>query len=308
VTEQMTGRLMAQITQPKAEQVAPSIAGAATGPTGNAPASDSVLRPADAPGVAARAGDFLRRLLRTRRAPDRTGAAYTPRGMRIYAIGDIHGRADLLEGLLTRIDAEAGSTRAKLVFLGDYVDRGPDSRSTIDRLLALDPARYDLTFLRGNHEALLLAFLERAETGYAWIQIGGGETLASYGVTPPARSAPPEDYRLVARAFAVALPAAHLAFLRATTLRAQLGDYVFVHAGLRPGLDLERQIETDMLGIRDRFLSDKGRWPFVVVHGHSPSERVFQDARRIGVDTGAYATGRLSAVRLDGASVSFLST
>jgi serine/threonine protein phosphatase 1 len=234
--------------------------------------------------------------------------ARAPAGRRIYAIGDVHGRADLLDALLARIDADAGATRPILVLLGDYVDRGGDARAVLERLIGLPADRYEIACLRGNHEAALLDFLERPETGPFWMQIGGGDTLVSYGVTPPPRGAGPQDFEAAHRAFVAALPPDHLSFLQALPVTARFGDYLFVHAGLRPGRDLAAQAEDDLLCIREPFLNGKGRWPFVIVHGHSPVERGYCDHRRIGVDTGAYATGRLCAVRLEREDVSFLST
>ena len=140
------------------------------------------------------------------------------------------------------------------------------------------------------------------------MRIGGAATLRSYGVSPPTAEGDAAALHAIAAALQGAMPPEHLRFLRGLPVSAQFGDYLFVHAGLRPGRTLERQSETDMLSIRDPFLSSKARWPFVVVHGHSPTTAVFQDERRIGIDTGAYATGRLTAVHLRGAEVKFLST
>jgi serine/threonine protein phosphatase 1 len=247
----------------------------------------------------------LLRLLR-RRAPQ------APIGQRVYAIGDIHGRADLLDDLLMQIDADlrtcAPQDRPALVFLGDYIDRGTQSRQVIDRLLSLSRVRYDCYFLRGNHESALLDFLERPASGQAWLNFGGAETLYAYGVKAPAQGAGEREFRNVANALRAALPDAHLEFMRGLQLYVRLGDYLFVHAGLRPGRSLARQNETDLLEIREPFLKRKARWPFVVVHGHSPVEEATREAGRIALDTGAYATGRLSAVRLEGDSVAFLST
>jgi serine/threonine protein phosphatase 1 len=229
-----------------------------------------------------------------------------PAGARLYAIGDIHGRADLLDDLLARIEADRNGAPARLIFLGDYVDRGPHARAVIDRLCALQGA--DHVFLRGNHEAAMLNFIEAPETGAHWLRIGGDATLVSYGVAPPPRDASPAALQEAAAALRAALPPAHVSFLNSLVLTAQFGDYVFVHAGLRPGRPLEEQTEEDMLEIRKPFLNGAGRWPFVVVHGHSPVERAHRDERRIAVDTGAYATGRLSAVRLDGDQVAFIAT
>ncbi len=241
--------------------------------------------------------------------PAPAAPARAPDGRRIYAIGDIHGRADLLEALLATIARDSvGAERPIIVFLGDYVDRGADSRRVIDLLLTLDAARFELRFLRGNHEAAMLEFLHSPDAGRRWMRIGGDQALRSYGVAAPSDAASDEAFKAASVALAAALPPEHLAFLQRLELSVQYGDYLFVHAGLRPGRDLAVQTEEDMLTIRKPFLQSKERWPFVVVHGHSPVDSAFSDGRRIGVDTAAYATGRLTAVRLEGESVGFLTT
>lgn len=233
-------------------------------------------------------------------------------GRRLYAVGDIHGRSDLLDDVLLRIDADRRSGgfdgKPVLIFIGDYVDRGLSSRQTIERLLRLDPAIYDLRFLRGNHEAALLAFLEDPTTGPFWFALGGAETLYSYGIKLPPFTASPAILSATAKALRAAMPPEHMRFFTRLEYYARYGDYLFVHAGLRPGKDLAEQTERDLLEIRDAFLKDKRRFPFVVVHGHSPSDEVTRDQRRIGIDTGAYATGRLSAIRLQNDDIAVLAT
>jgi serine/threonine protein phosphatase 1 len=240
-----------------------------------------------------------------RRRPKRA-----PAGQRIYAVGDVHGRADLLAELLAQIEHEERYRpgRPTLLFLGDYVDRGVHSRQVIDLILALSPARYDLRLLRGNHEAAMLDFLARPETGARWLALGGAETLYSYGVHGAPRSPGLEELVRLSRALAAALPPSHLGFLEGLEAYVRLGDYLFVHAGLRPGRPLARQTEADMLEIREPFLRSRARWPYVVVHGHSPVPVAVQEGGRIALDTGAYATGRLSAVCLEDDSVRFLAT
>jgi serine/threonine protein phosphatase 1 len=241
-----------------------------------------------------------------------SASARAPAGQRVYAVGDVHGRADLLDILLEQISADAetheGPDRPALVFLGDYIDRGLQARQVVDRLLGLPKAVFDLHFLRGNHEAALLEFLDRPESGMTWFGLGGAETMFSYGVRVPSPSASPRELRFASRALRAAIPHEHLRFFARLEPYVRLGDYLFVHAGLRPGRPLSQQTVEDMLEIRDPFLKSKARWPYVVVHGHSPVEQACRTHRRIALDTGAYATGKLSAVRLDGASVSFLST
>lgn len=228
----------------------------------------------------------------------------------IYAIGDIHGRADLLHQLLWQIKADCRAGAAPvLVFLGDYIDRGLESRAVLDRLLALrsEPGA-EFRFLKGNHEAAMLDFLRRSSSGPAWLAFGGAETLYSYGVRAPPPGASPDELRRTSEALRAALPPAHLSFLKDLELFVRYGNYVFVHAGLRPGKALEAQAEVDLLTIREPFIRSARKWPFIVVHGHTPEPNVHVDGRRIGVDTGAYATGRLSAVRLEGPEVQVLST
>lgn len=237
---------------------------------------------------------------------------HAPPGRRIYAVGDIHARADLLERLLARITEDASSTPAHappiLVFIGDYVDRGLQSREAIDLILALSDEDWELRFLKGNHEAALLRFLDAPATGPDWFQLGGAETLFSYGVAVPTNLSDPFALNRTRDALRMAMPSAHMRFLHRLEMFAQYEDYVFVHAGLRPGRPLDKQTEADMLSIRDPFIRSSARWPFVVVHGHTPEPTVHRDRRRIGIDTGAYATRKLSAVRLEGAEVEILST
>lgn len=230
---------------------------------------------------------------------------------RAYAVGDVHGRADLLEVLIARIGEDRADDTAPtpLVFLGDYVDRGLHSRETLDRLIALESdGRFATRFLKGNHEAAMLDFLVRPEGGASWLAFGGAETLYSYGVKAPSPGAAPETLHRTAEALRARVPEAHIAFLNRLELFVRWGDYLFVHAGLRPGRTLEEQEEQDMLTIRDAFMKSRKKWPFIVVHGHTPGDAVHIDGRRICVDTGAYVTGKLSAVRLQGGAVQVLST
>ncbi|MEP3072472.1 metallophosphoesterase family protein [Maricaulis sp.] len=227
----------------------------------------------------------------------------------IYAIGDIHGRKDLLDRLLARISAHNGDRFAELVFLGDYVDRGPDSRAVVETLVSKpERSRLRWTFLKGNHEATLMDFLKDPSAGPAWFQYGGGETLMSYGVRPPLLKGDDAAWAAASQAFAAALPGAHTEFLSALELSADRGGYMFVHAGVDPARPLDVQEEKDLLWIRESFLEDSRRLERVIVHGHTPESVPHRDARRIGVDTGAYQTGILTAAVIDSAGVEFLST
>ena len=227
-----------------------------------------------------------------------------PAGVVGYAIGDVHGCAGLLAPLLDYIRDDpggAGGARKVVVCLGDYVDRGPDSRAVIDALLGLAACgEVEPRFLLGNHESVLLGFLDDPVGGEAWLGLGGHATLASYGTPAPLEGAAPETWRAIRDAFAAALPAEHLQFLRSLKPAFELGDYFFVHAGALPGVPLRRQSPRDLLWIRQLFLLDSRPFEKVVVHGHTPAAEVHVDHRRIGLDTGAFATGVLSAVRLEG--------
>ncbi|MBI1179403.1 MAG: serine/threonine protein phosphatase [Alphaproteobacteria bacterium] len=248
---------------------------------------------------------FWRRRRKFVQAPPRTC---------LYAVGDVHGRADLLDDLLGRIQDHAAryaGFRKMLITLGDYVDRGPDSRGVVDRLLA-PPAGFEAVHLMGNHEDMMLRFLSQPADGGVWFQNGGGETMASYGV-PLDEGWSLDQARTVRDRLAAALPAAHLAFLRGLDTSHVEGDYLFVHAGVRPGVPLQRQDPDDMMWIRDEFLRSSRDHGKVVVHGHSvafaPEEFPSADRpSRIGIDTGAYATGRLTCLALVGAMRSWIST
>jgi serine/threonine protein phosphatase 1 len=234
--------------------------------------------------------------------------AISTAGRVIYAIGDIHGRLDLLDELfpIITVDAETFDEEAQFVFLGDYVDRGHQSKETIGRLIEIKAAGR-ARFLMGNHEQTLLAFTESSEFGATWSSFGGAETLRSYGVTAPA-GADPEAWERTRLAFLSALPDTHLAFLNELELSFELGDFFFAHAGVRPKVPLDEQLSDDLLWIRTPFLDSEQPASKIVVHGHTPAETPYSGAWRIGVDTGAYATGVLTAVRLCGDDRAFLQT
>jgi serine/threonine protein phosphatase 1 len=226
-----------------------------------------------------------------------------PEGVTVYAVGDIHGRTDLFRILLERLDREKrppGAPAPILVLLGDYVDRGPDSRGTIDAILSIPPDRFTVVPLMGNHEWTLLTFLNDPRVGEPWISYGGAATLASYGVRLP--PGPKRDWRRVSRELAAALPREHRAFFEALRPSFTLGDYFFCHAGARPHCPLTAQADEDLLWIRDEFIKDCTRFEKVVVHGHTVSDAIHSDGRRIGLDAGAYRTEVLAAVRLRGRS------
>ena len=221
--------------------------------------------------------------------------------MLIYAIGDIHGQLHLLDKLLAKIEADAARWHAKrrlLVFLGDYVDRGPDSAGVIERLISGLPVGFEAHFLMGNHEAILLDFFDNPETFELWLMNGAGATLASYGVDAPGSDEPLAAFTACRDRFKQALPTAHRTFLDGLQLTVSYGDYVFVHAGIRPGIALADQMRDDLLWIRDDFLDSEDDFGAVVVHGHTPVPEPEVRPNRIGIDTGVWIYGRLTALRL----------
>jgi serine/threonine protein phosphatase 1 len=216
----------------------------------------------------------------------------------IYVIGDLHGRCDCLRAAHRWIDAD----RARLprnatreIYLGDFIDRGPESCGVIDALIAR-AAGVDCRFLRGNHERVIIDFLAgRIDLG-SWRSIGGYETILSYGQDPRLLSHLGEA---AATVFARRLPVAHRAFLDALRDTYAVERYFFVHAGVRPDVALADQKEEDLLWIRDPFLASQADFGAIVVHGHSPVAEPEMRANRINLDTGAYATGRLAVARID---------
>jgi serine/threonine protein phosphatase 1 len=218
---------------------------------------------------------------------------------RIYAIGDIHGRLDLLERAIAAIrsDVRDHGAAALTVTVGDYIDRGPQSRGVLDRLIE-NPFPTSYVALKGNHEAMFETFLADPESGSVWASQGGQETLQSYGVRlgPLRRNA---DFAKAARDLHAALPASHSDFLRSLKTSFTRGCYFFCHAGVRPGVPLDRQSEEDLLWIRDAFLTSREDFGKIVVHGHTPVAEPEVRANRIGIDTGAFASGRLTCVVLD---------
>jgi serine/threonine protein phosphatase 1 len=231
---------------------------------------------------------------RTSRVPD---------GAVVWAVGDVHGRADLLLPLLKEAVNDLRATRPVrpvIVMLGDYVDRGADSKGVIDLLCRLsDQEDIETHFIRGNHEERFEAFLSDPELGPSWCEYGGREALRSYGVFVPALKAEAEGWVEASAALNAALPDTHRRFLAGQKSSIDIGDYFFAHAGARPGIPLEHQSPDDLMWIRKDFLASPAPFEKVVVHGHTPEEAVHADNRRIGIDTGAYATGVLTGLRLE---------
>jgi len=239
--------------------------------------------------------------------------AAAPEGVRLYAVGDIHGRTDLLDRMIGLIDKDRQGHKAEtiIVFLGDYIDRGPNSKGVVSRLLEGLPADVKPVFLKGNHEDFLLTFLDQPGIGLNWLHNGGDRALLSYGMSIEqiGRAFWDEDGLAEAGAlFRSMLPSSHEEFYRLLRLSFRAGDYFFVHAGVRPGVALEAQQEEDLLWIRKDFLTHRGDFGAVVVHGHTPARAPENLENRIGVDTLAYHSGKLTAVGLQGTERWFLST
>lgn len=250
--------------------------------------------------------------LKRRQRNDRPGEPFSrvPAGQRVYAIGDIHGRDDLFAQLLEKIEADnaaRGKAFTTLILLGDLVDRGPDSAPVIERALRLGAPFDKVEMLIGNHEECFLAALsgEIKRVRY-FIRIGGGATARSYWGDDAAYAS--ASFEEVAEQLPQKVPQSHINFLNRGEDMIRIGDYVFVHAGVRPGVPLDRQKLSDLRWIREEFLESEDGHGGVIVYGHTISENVDEAANRIGIDTGAYLTGRLTALGLEGDERWFLDT
>lgn len=229
-----------------------------------------------------------------------------PEDTRVYVVGDVHGCLDLLNRLLDKISQNAASAPSNrvLVFVGDYVDRGPNSSGVVECLLSLRDG-FKSHFLLGNHDQALLDFLKDPLFYRVWKTYGAQETLLSYGVKPP-RFDDAQTLDQIQLEFAAAFPPEHRKFFERLESSFEIGDYFITHAGVRPGVPLAAQSKEDQLWIRDAFLSSGANFGKVVVHGHTPSATPVRRHNRIGIDTGAYATGRLTALVLEGTRCGFL--
>jgi serine/threonine protein phosphatase 1 len=235
-------------------------------------------------------------------SPRREQAPAGARGYRAYAVGDIHGRVDLLEHLLAKIHADLQRRPARktlLVFVGDLIDRGPSSAQVIERLRCYRRDGVKPVFLLGNHEEVLLRVLAGdASIVESWLKFGGVQCLQSYGVTlARLRGRSAEEIIEIVRA---AVPPEHVDFLETFVDSCRFGDYLFVHAGIRPGIAVDQQSQSDLRWIRDPFLYDESDHGFVVVHGHTICDEVDERPNRIGIDTGAYRSGILTALAIQG--------
>jgi serine/threonine protein phosphatase 1 len=233
-----------------------------------------------------------------------------PDGQRVYAIGDIHGRRDLLDELITLIEQDSAQrpfAESLIIFLGDLVDRGPDSRGVVERAMELRSWFFPTRFLMGNHEEVFLRALRGDKRALRLLlRIGGRETLLSYGVST--RDYTNLDFEELLDLIISKVPDEHIEFLGSFETSIEIGDYLFVHAGIRPGVSIEAQSAADMRWIRDEFLRHRDSHGKLVVHGHSVSEDIDIRPNRIGIDTGAYASGRLTAIGLERDERWFVST
>ena len=227
---------------------------------------------------------------------------------RLYVIGDIHGRLDLLERMieLVNLDIKQSSGDCLVVTLGDYVDRGPHSRGVLDRLLK-NPFAGRYVALRGNHEALLEEFLGNPAIAAQWWRLGGLETLRSFDISVR-RWMTNRNFSRAAELLRAALSREHVQFLASLKTSLTVGRYFLCHAGVRPGIPLEQQDETDLLWIRDDFLSSRMDFGKIVIHGHTPVREPELLSNRINIDTGAFATGILTCVVLQGGGHRFITT
>lgn len=239
-------------------------------------------------------------------SPASKGAA----GHRAYAVGDVHGRLDLLDRMIARIEVDIATrprSRNHVIFLGDLIDRGPQSAGVIERLRTWRPDQAKTVFLCGNHEEVLLRVLNGEPALLQdWLKYGGAECLQSYGV-PASRLRGKTEEEAIA-AIRSAIPSDHREFLASFADTFRFGDYLFVHAGIHPGVGLADQVQKDLRWIRHPFLDDPSDHGFIVVHGHSISKGVDERTNRIGIDTGAYQSGVLTAIGIEGSERWFLDT
>lgn len=233
-----------------------------------------------------------------------------PPGWRAYAIGDVHGRADLLLRLVEAIRADHAArppAQGLIVMLGDLIDRGPQSRAVIEWAMAPPPVGFERVVLGGNHEEVLLSLIDGNRSLLpGWLMHGGRQCLMSYGVDPDTVSPAQPDAALAI--IRDAIPSSTVDFLRHLPDSLAFGDYLFVHAGIRPGIPLDAQSPRDLRWIRHDFLDSADDFGMMVVHGHTIQRRVDPRANRIGIDTGAWKSGRLTALALEDDRRWFLDT
>ncbi len=238
-------------------------------------------------------------------------SARVPDGIRVYAIGDIHGRNDLLSNLLEQIAADdlaRGPANTQIIFLGDLMDRGPDSAGVIETAMALKASGKNVRFLMGNHEEIYVSACRKRDPKVTrfFLRIGGEATLLSYPITRAEYIG--LDMEQLTERLASLVPERHLQFVESFEDQIVIGDYAFVHAGIRPGVPLSEQKPSDMRWIREEFISQRGDLEKVVVYGHTIYDEVDERGSRIGIDTGAYDSGKLTALGLEGAERWYLQT
>lgn len=251
----------------------------------------------------------MRKLLGSQPAR-RTRLSFGPSTEPVYAIGDVHGRLDLLLDLEQRIvrDAERFEGPKRIFMLGDYIDRGPSSADVLDHLASQPPEGFSRVCLTGNHEVAMLDFIEGRLPLSHWVAIGGDATLASYNIdVDHLRKAYPSEAKLQ-HFVRTRIPGRHVEFLRRLPVLIDTPHAIFVHAGLRPGVSVGKQTDEDLVSIRSEFLNSASPMPKMIVHGHTPGDRVTVRNNCINLDTGAVFTGRLSAVCLSEGRIRFTST
>lgn len=244
------------------------------------------------------------------KAPSPALEGRVPDGRRVYAVGDVHGRLDLLKTLVGMIEADARGYAGvvTVVFIGDYIDRGPESAGVIALLKGGLPKAWEVVYLRGNHEQAMMDFLKEPGRNAAWLSWGGIQALESYGVPVYGARGLRENAALQAELQHELDGRGHMEFLRATQLKHVIGTYAFVHAGVRANIDLNKQMENDLLFIREDFIGQPHGLPYRIVFGHTIMDEPLVEADRIGIDTGAFQSGILTAVVLEGTDVRFLDT
>ena len=235
---------------------------------------------------------------------------HVPEGNRLYVIGDIHGRIDLLQQIHNKIQQDAANYPGSkhLIYLGDYIDRGDHSQEVIDLLLGQPLPGFDTTYLRGNHEQSMLDFLQAVEVGRSWFSHGGLATLVSYKVKYKKIPTRKQDFEEIQNSLKARVPRDHISFLEETEFSHTAGDYYFVHAGIKPKVALKYQLPEDQLWIREDFVSYTKPHEKIVVHGHTITDEPDLQTNRIGLDTGAYITGKLTCLVLEHSTQRILQT
>jgi serine/threonine protein phosphatase 1 len=238
-------------------------------------------------------------------------SARVPDGARIYAIGDIHGRSDLLQALLVKIDADdasRGPADTQIIFLGDLMDRGEDSAGVIEIVMALKSSGKKVRFLMGNHEEIFVRACRKNDPKITrfFLRIGGEATILSYPITRAEYIT--LDMEELSERLITLVPQEHVEFIESFEDQIVIGDYAFVHAGIRPGVPLSEQKPGDLRWIREEFVDQRGDLEKVVVYGHTIYEDIEECRSRIGIDTGAYASGKLTALALEGSERWYLQT